>query len=125
MIFGWISRLKNARQKILISYSEHRIPVIGQVTTNCIVRGAPVRLMFKIVAEKFQPILGRASYESTNLISHVQQIKDDIFSGLGCLKGFKYELDFIQTLKFQIKPTRRVPHAIKDRVKLEIDNMHG
>jgi hypothetical protein len=76
--------------KSLISYSEHRIPVIGQVTTNCIVRGAPISLTFKIVAEKFQPILGRASCESTKLISRVQQIKDDIFSGLGCLKGFEY-----------------------------------
>jgi CxxC motif-containing protein len=109
--------------KSRISYNEHRIPVIGQVTTNCIVRGAPVRLTFKIGAEKFQPILGRASCEFTKLICRVRQIKDDIFSGLGCLKGFEYELDFIQNPKFEIKPALRVSHAIKDRVKLKIDNM--
>jgi hypothetical protein len=79
--------------------------------------------MFKIAAERFQPILGRASCESTKLIIRVQQINDDIFSGLGCLKGFEYELDFIQNPKFEIKPARCVPHVIKDRMKLEIDKM--
>jgi hypothetical protein len=38
------------------------------------------------------------------------QTKNDIFSGLGCLKALNM-------------PARRVPYAIKDWMKLEIDNM--
>jgi RNase H-like domain found in reverse transcriptase/Reverse transcriptase (RNA-dependent DNA polymerase)/Integrase core domain/Integrase zinc binding domain len=109
--------------KNIISYSEHRISVVGQVTTKCLVRGIQHELSFRVVEENFPPILGRKSCASTKLIERVQSVEDDVFSGLGCLKDFEYNLDLVENPVFDIKPARRVPYAIKEKVKLEIENM--
>jgi RNase H-like domain found in reverse transcriptase/Reverse transcriptase (RNA-dependent DNA polymerase)/Integrase zinc binding domain/Integrase core domain/Aspartyl protease len=107
----------------IISYSENRIKVVGQVTTKCVVRGTLYELTFRVVAENYPPILGRKSCSMTKLILRVQQVDDDVFDGLGCLKNFEYKLDLVANPIFEIKPARRVPYAIKEKVKHEIDNM--
>jgi len=112
--------------KNIISYSEHRISVVGQVTTKCFVRGVPHELSFRVVEENYPPILGRKSCASTNLIVRVQSVEDnDVFNGLGCLRNFEYNLDLVDNPVFDIKPASRVPYAIKKKVKLEIDKKNN
>lgn len=59
------------------------------------------------------------------LITRVNQVKlnDSIFEGLGCLKGYEYDIDLIENPTFVITPPRRIPHKIRDDVKQELDRM--
>jgi transposase InsO family protein len=117
-------KVGTSNTKSLVSYSDHKIPVTGEVTTQCRIRGMERKITFKVIEGRFLPILGRKSCEAAKLIQRVHTIADeDIFSGLGCLLGYEYEIDFIANPSFDIKPARRIPHAIKNQVKAELDSM--
>lgn len=64
-------------------------------------------------------ILGRDACEALGLIVRVQKIEDS----LGCCKDYEYDIDLIDNPKFKIIPPRRIPAAIKDKVKKELDKM--
>jgi hypothetical protein len=87
-------KLSSSRTRNLISYSNHRIKVLGEVNQDCVVRGVNYKLLFKVIDLDVLPILGRDSCASTGLLLRVETITDDdLFNGLGCLKGYEYELD--------------------------------
>jgi hypothetical protein len=117
-------KLTNSRTKNLVSYSNHRIKVVGEVEQECLVRGVRNSLLFKVIDRDVMPILGRDSCASTGLILRVESIADDdVFNGLGCLKGYEYELDLVAGSSFDVKPPRRIPYAIKSDVKAELQKM--
>lgn len=70
--------------------------------------------------------LVRKSCKPLNLVLKVGQVKDckgKIFEGLCCLKNFKYDIDLILNPTFEIKPVRRIPYALRNEVKNELNNM--
>lgn len=36
---------------------------------------------------------------------------------------FVYDVDLVENAKFEIYPSRKLPHSIRDQVKMEIDSM--
>ncbi|KAJ8707826.1 hypothetical protein PYW07_011503 [Mythimna separata] len=120
--------LKPSRTKNLISYTEDKMAVLGEAELLCKIKNEENKIIFKVVEEKVTPILGLDTCEKLELIARVKTLKeseskDDIFEGLGCYKDYEYDIDLIENPKFEIKPSRRIPHAIRDEVKQELDRM--
>ncbi|KAJ8893095.1 hypothetical protein PR048_005678 [Dryococelus australis] len=47
----------------------------------------------------------------------------EVFDGIGCLKGFAYDIHLIDQPNLHIYPPRRVPYSIRDKVKEALDSM--
>ncbi|XP_048005105.1 uncharacterized protein K02A2.6-like [Leguminivora glycinivorella] len=117
--------LKQSRTRNLTCYSENEITVLGEVELMCKLRDEWVKILFKVIEERHQPILGRKSCKQLGLVARIKSLKtrEDIFEGLGCYKGYEYDIDLIENPKLEIKPSRRIPHAIREEVKQELDRM--
>lgn len=120
--------LKPSRTKNLISYTEDKMAVLGEAELLCKIKNEENNIIFKVVEEKVTPILGLDTCERLELIARVKTLKEnecnkDIFEGLGCYKNYEYDIDLIENPKLEIKPPRRIPHAIRDEVKQELDRM--
>ena len=46
-----------------------------------------------------------------------------VFESLECFKNFIYDIDLKDNPQFKILVARRIPHAIRDEVKRELDRM--
>ncbi|CAH2108120.1 unnamed protein product [Euphydryas editha] len=120
--------LKASRTKNLINYTDDKMAVLGETELRCKVKNEETNIVFKIVQENVTPILGLETCEKLRLIARVKTLKEthskeDIFEGLGCYKDYEYDIDLIENPKLEIKPSRRIPHAIRDEVKRELDRM--
>ena len=82
-------KIMQSNTKRLTSYSEHKIPVIGEIKPVVKTKHHQSVVTFKVVSENFAPILGRVSCESLGLLKRVNSISPDheIFNGLACLKN--------------------------------------
>lgn len=47
----------------------------------------------------------------------------DIFSGLGCIKGFTYDIDLVEEAKGSQRLARNVPYHLREEVKKTLDEM--
>lgn len=120
--------LKPSRTRNLISYTDDKMAVLGETELLCKLKNEETNIVFKVVEEKVTPILGLDTCEKLGLIARVKTLKesqctDDIFEGLGCYKDYEYDIDLIENPKLEIKPSRRIPHAIREEVKAELDRM--
>lgn len=112
--------------KSIVSFNNVKTPVLGEFTANCSTsKGNTVPIKFKVIDTDVCPILGRDSCVKMNLIQRVEEItmEEDIFNGVGCLKNFKYRLEFKENPEFEISGSRNIPHALRDEVKSELDSM--
>lgn len=82
-----------------------------------------VPVVFKIVKQDVSSILGGEMSEKLGFIVRVHRIEEPADSELGCCNNFVYDIDFIENPKFKIIPARRIAHALKDKVKQELDKM--
>ncbi|XP_036347774.1 uncharacterized protein K02A2.6-like [Rhagoletis pomonella] len=124
------AKIVNSGTKRLVAYNEQTINVIGETTLHCKAPKNSARVVFKIVRENLQPILGREWCEQLGFIVRVNELKSNhtqVVSKnsqtLGCCKDFKYDIDFIENPKFKIIPARRIPYSLRDDVKKELNNM--
>lgn len=60
--------------------------------------------------------------EKFRFIIRVQEAEPDKIN-IGCCKNFEYEIDSIEHPKFKIIPTRSIPHALRDKVKVELEKI--
>ena len=115
----------------LRSYSGHRIMPVGE--TDILLKGLLVT--FQVVDLDVFPILGRDTCSNLGLIVRVMNIDTDagsrssiveefrdVFTGLGCVQS-NYHLYTDPTVEPAVDPPRRIPHAIRDQVKEELDRM--
>ena len=60
------------------------------------------------------------------VLTKEQILKDyrDVFEGLGCMEGLCY-LEVDQTVRPVIHPPRKIPVALRDRLKEELDKLVG
>lgn len=56
-------------------------------------------------------------------VNHLKSGKTPPVTEIGCCKDFEYDIDFLDNPVFKIIPPRRIPHAIRDQVKTELDQM--
>ncbi|XP_053698805.1 uncharacterized protein K02A2.6-like [Sabethes cyaneus] len=119
------SKLMSSTTMRLVSYSGHKLNVKGEAHLPLIVRGRAESAVFKVIDEEVMPILGRKTCVRFNLIAKVQELTmdDSLFNGLGCIKGFEYDIDLTEDPTFQYNPPRRIPHSLRDQVKAELDAM--
>lgn len=116
--------LQPSKVKRLISFSDHHINVMGEATISCKVKNKIQNINFKIINENASAILGRKSCEDLGLIVRVNELKTtNVFDGLGCLRNFEYDIDLVENPQFEKYPARRIPHAIRQQVKNELDSM--
>ncbi|XP_077862565.1 uncharacterized protein LOC144344556 [Saccoglossus kowalevskii] len=86
------------------------------------------------VVDSREPILGRDTCQRLNLIrrvnavtsnlttEHIQLEYKDVFTGLGCIKN-NYHLHVDESIQPSTDPPRRIPYAIRNQVKAELDRM--
>jgi len=129
------AKILPSRTKRLVTFSNDVIPVYGEVELQCTVRRKNTPIKFVVVNRTVRPILGKHACASLNLIKRVDlvetppppltddEIKINIFRGLGCAKNFEYDIELEENAEFKIHPPRKIPHAIKDQVKQELDRM--
>lgn len=117
------AQLYTSQTKRIITYSGHNIDVAGELKTSAIIRSKKVDLKFIVVKEDVTPVLGKASCESSGLIMRIKEIRESVFDGLGCLKNFEYDIDFIDNPQFEIHAARRIPHAYRESVQKELESM--
>ncbi|UYV68139.1 hypothetical protein LAZ67_5003162, partial [Cordylochernes scorpioides] len=116
--------------KSLISFSGHRIPVEGQSLAMCMVKNMTAYICFIISRDNTCPILGRQTCSNLGLVKRVNtcqaitQEYQELFEGIGCLKGYEYEAKFqISDMNMQVRPPRPIPLSIKERVKKELEEL--
>jgi len=119
-----VSNIKN-----LVSYSNNKIPVLGECVAKVSTNSDEMHTVnFLVVGQDYQPILGSLSCKDLGFVKRVHEIdvineNDHIFNGIGCLKKFEYNIDLIKNASLKIYPARRVPFHIRDAVKKELDSM--
>ncbi|KAL1398057.1 hypothetical protein pipiens_009259 [Culex pipiens pipiens] len=110
------NKLQRSKTKYIVSYSGEKTKVEGDLTTAAVINKQKANLTFKVVDLDVVPILGKQTCVDLKMIQRVNTIssRDDIFKGLGCLRDFEYELDLKPDATFEIRPTRPIPHKIRD-----------
>lgn len=125
-------RIHPSRVKKVSAYGDHKLNVLGEAVISCTIKNRQWKLLFYIVDAQVRPILGQKT--CTGLIKRVHSIETEnneenneiseiVYQGLGKLKGFEYDIDFVEHPQFTIHPPRRIPYAIRSQVKEELDNM--
>ncbi|CAB4018481.1 Hypothetical predicted protein [Paramuricea clavata] len=132
-------RIKQTSTK-LSAYNGSSIPVHGKCIVPIQYKGQKHHLLFIVVASQTTPILGLATSERLNLIKRVYKITDtnieeayssniseeyaDCFGEIGTLKS-TYHMTLKDDVRPVVVPPRKVPFALKDRLKKELDRMES
>ncbi|CAC5389777.1 unnamed protein product [Mytilus coruscus] len=116
----------------LVTYSGEKMDVLGKCYINVSHKDKIERMEFAVVNFNAQCILGLSACEKLNLINRVMSVEksaesilkenSDLFDGIGELEGYHHiELD--KSINPVIHPPRRVPIALQERLKSEIERM--
>ena len=89
-------------------------------------------MQFFVVTTRSSPIIGLKACEKLNLIKRIYQLNknydellqryDSTFGDLGCLPG-EYHINIDPNAKPVVHPARRVPFALKAKLKAELQRM--
>lgn len=126
--------LKGSKSK-LVSYSGHRLNTVGKITLLVSTKDKYVPVEFEIVKSKASPIFGLKTCLDLNLISRIYSLNSktasseeilenysDVFEGLGCLST-EYKIQIDKEAKPVIHPPRKIPYALKNKVKNELNRL--
>ncbi len=144
-----MSDIKNMTEKpkikkkpiLLKDYNGKSIDSLGICKLKVTVKDKVHHLLFSVVAEELESLLGDKACESLNLVKRVYHINhnnsavtasnsvDDIvqnfadaFEGFGVLP-YVYKIQLRENAQPVVHPARRVPAPLKDRLKKELDRM--
>ena len=118
----------------LVSYSGHRLDTVRKVTLLVSCKDKYVPVEFEIVKNKATPIFGLQTCLELNLISRLYGLNksttseeilenfNDVFEGLGCLST-EYEIRLDKDAKPVVHPPRKIPFALKNKVKYELSRL--
>ncbi|KAJ8872179.1 hypothetical protein PR048_025781 [Dryococelus australis] len=118
--------IRSSKTKALVLFSKGSVPVLGEadvkVFTN---KNTPHLVTFLIVGKGHQWILGRETCENLGFIKRIETaiFGGEMFDGIGCLKGFLYDIDLIDQPNLHIYQPRGVLYSIRDKVKEELDRL--
>ncbi len=144
-----MSDIKNMTEKpkikkkpiLLKDYNGKSIDSLGICKLKVTVKDKVHHLLFSVVAEELESLLGDNACESLNLVKRVYHINhnnsavtasnsvDDIvqnfadaFEGFGVLP-YVYKIQQRENAQPVVHPARRVPAPLKDRLRKELDRM--
>ena len=126
------SELKPTKVK-LTAYNGSQIPVTGQCEGKISYRGKNVNLILIVSNNKSAPILGLDSSVKLKLIQRVNNIMqddspnffaefNDCFGNIGSLPK-THHISIKPEVTFTISPARRVPIALREKLRSELDRM--
>lgn len=126
----------NKADSKLNAYRGGTLKVLGSFFTLCKFKNRePKLLKFYVVDERKEAspvIIGGPALNELNLVKivHLINIKDNIanqfkelFENRSIIKDFEYDIKLKKGSKGVISACRKVPFAIKNELKLELDNM--
>lgn len=120
----------------LRTYSGHVIHPTGKVQLECQYKGQNYQLEFQVIEQDASTLIGAQACKQMEIIKRVHKVQKnpseslpeilceypDVFQGLGCLSG-EHTIQIDPSVKPVIHPPRKVPLAIRDKVKEELDRM--
>ena len=131
--------------RTLKMYSKSTLPVLGKcrVSMRNPKNSKKYNVEFVVVKGNYTPLIGSRASQQMNLVTvhqeNIQQVTTDtqnltlnqvieefgdVFKGQGCMEG-KLHLEIDETVTPVINPPRRVPFALKDKLKSELDRLEG
>ena len=133
------------RKIILKTYTGEIIPTTGVCQADFECNKKKDTVMFVIVPQDFQPVLGLKACEKFNLIKRVHAIKEntvnksnlqqssniensitlefeDVFKGIGCLP-VTYKIKLRDNAVPVIHAARKVPVSLREKLKKELDRL--
>lgn len=123
----------------LTNYNGSKLNVIGKINLKCETsKGLKSVIEFQVVDcdHNTPAILGLPTLESLNLVKKVNAVNaekttgiiseyEDVFSGLGVLKEYSYDIKLKPNAVGQIDPCRKVPLRLLKPLKDELDRMES
>ncbi|XP_045451661.1 uncharacterized protein K02A2.6-like [Melitaea cinxia] len=110
----------------LHSYTHNSIPLKGICIIPWTYKNVTYNLKFAIADMICNSILGYKSCEMLGLVKRIYSIEisnyDDVFKGLGRLPG-KYHIVVNKSMAPVICASRKIPHSLRDRLKVELEKM--
>ena len=120
----------------LRSYSGHIINTVGVINLPCVYKENQYNIRFNVVEMETQPVIGAQTCTELGLIKRINSITGeskilsdniekeyaDLFKGLGCLPG-THCIRVNEEVSPVVHAPRKIPIALKDRVKEELDRM--
>ena len=120
------------------------IPVVGMIRLVCSHKGREIQILFYIVEGNAPPLLSLQSSVDLGLIKLTYDDKSslrvppvspidkplieheygDLFKGIGVIPG-EVKLLLKGNVMLIVNPPRRIPKALKSRIKCELDNMEN
>lgn len=122
---------------VLVSFAGSKIKPIGKCSVYCLSNKIKYQLAFYVVDVKVSPLLSKNACKLLGLIKFVNEVKptihaadangmleefSDVFEGLGCLDG-TVKLQFDPSVTPVAHPPRKIPVALRDKLKKELDHM--
>lgn len=116
-----------ASKTSLTSYTGDELDVVGKCTLKCMNK----HLNFFVSKTNQYPILGFQASQELDIIKVVmatnkeEQLKEkysNVFKGLGCMRE-PYHIELDPEVSPVVNAARKVPVAIKDRLKFELEEM--
>lgn len=118
-----------SRVKRLSAYGENKLNVLGEAVIPCTIKDRRWKLLFYIIDAQVRTILGQKACTTIGLIKRVHSIEAEdnrkyegnneipefAYQGLGKIKGFEYDIDFVEHPQFTIYPPRRIPYTIRSK----------
>ena len=115
-----------------MAYDGNVIPVIGKCIVNLARKGKPtIPAQMFVVPTDSSPIIGLETCQWLNLIKRVEILNcddanfvpsRDVFGEIGCLYG-EHHIQIEENATPVVHPPRRVPYALMDKLKTELDRM--
>ncbi|XP_055619020.1 uncharacterized protein LOC129764194 [Toxorhynchites rutilus septentrionalis] len=95
--------LRPSKTKWLISFSNHRMKVLGEIEPLCSIKNKTRNITFKVVEESVVPVLGKDTCIAQRLIARVDTVKisdNMVYDGLGCLKNYVYDCSMVHKFRY-------------------------
>ena len=124
-------KLYTAMEK-LIAYDGNAIPVIGRCIINLARKEKPnIPAQMFVAPTDSSPIIGLETFQRLNLIKRIEILNcddanfmpsQDVFGEIGCVSG-EHHIQIEENATPVIHPPRRVPYALMNNFKTELDRM--
>lgn len=116
----------------LKSYTKEIIKPLGQTVLLCNWRGEKRELVFQVITGDYSAIIGKHDCVNLNMITrNIKELKTEedfleeykeVFEGNGHLPG-DYRINLDASIPQVINPPRKVPFALEDKLKTELNRM--
>lgn len=127
-------KVTNKSNSVLRSYSGHQLKPVGETSVPVKVKDKVHDIKFQIVDQTAETIIGAETCEKLQLVKRIHSVTETksindilskypkIFNGLGCMPG-KHHINIDKEIEPVIHPPRKVPVALKEKVKNELMSM--